>query len=821
MKILKFGGTSLKNANKFLQVSSIIEKNTKKYQVAIVLSAPATITNYLINIIQHVIEKNEIPKYIDDIQNIFFKIIDDIFYQQPNFSYKNIHNLIKDQFVQLKKILHSIQILQICPKNIYAFIISRGEILSIAIMQAILQSKKYNTTIINPVDNLLSNGEILDSVVDISKSSLNIQSLQIPLKNIILMPGFIAGNHKKELVVLGRNGSDYSASVLAVCLNAKKLEIWTDVDGIYTCDPRIISNPFLLQKISYEEAMELSYFGATVLHPKTIFPIMKYKIPCKIKNTNNIKEPGTLISTVDDNIHINLSQQRNIKGITYLDYAVMLIISSTTMDNTELLTKKVLSILARNKIWIILLTQSSSQSNFNFCILEKQLSKTIYILKNELKLELNNHEINPIKFKKKLSIISIIGKDIHFQSNIFSKIFSALSKNNINIHALTKGSSNNSISVVVNQNQKEYCIQAMHTTIFYDTKIIEIFLIGTGGVGKVLLAQLKDQINLLTKKNIQFKICMIANSKKMLQNFNGINLNHWEENLNTSKFTFNFQELITQLKHTYLHNPVIVDCTSSKLISDQYITFLSSGFNIVTSNKKANTNNYHYYQQIRNTALIYGKKFLYETNVGAGLPVIENLKNLLNTGDKLLHFRGILSGSLSFIFGELNENINFSNATYKARKLGFTEPDPRDDLSGLDVARKLLILAREAGYQLELNEIEIESILPSYFNSIPDIQTTMLELKKLDNIFSKKFQQAKKLNKVLRYVGTIHSSGKCQVKIEEIDKNDPLYEIKNGENALAFYSKYYQPIPLVLRGYGAGNNVTAAGVFSDILRTLS
>ncbi|CAL4320609.1 Bifunctional aspartokinase/homoserine dehydrogenase 1 [Buchnera aphidicola (Eriosoma grossulariae)] len=820
MKVLKFGGTSLKNADKFLHVSDIITNDIKKEQLAIVLSAPSKITNYLVKMTNHKINNDEISNNIQEIKYIFNNIVNDIYQKKPKFLYQPIIQLINDQLIQLKKIIYSVQILKTCPKNIYAFIVSRGEILSIAIMEAILTEKNYAVTIINPIKKLLSTGDKLDSIVDIEQSSINIESIKIPKTNIILMPGFIAGNKKKELVVLGRNGSDYSAAILAACLKARKLEIWTDVDGIYTCDPRIVLNACLIKKISYQESMELSYFGAKVLHPKTIFPIMKFNIPCIIKNTNNPKGEGTLISNTNNLIEKIDSIPASITGITHLNDVIMLNISSLEIKNIPKVTNRILSSIEKHKIWIMLLTQSSSESNLNFCILEKQLSKTIYILKNEFQLEIKNNLVSPIKIIKKLSIISIIGKKIKLQSNIFSKIFSVLNHHQVKILAIAQGSSDHTISIVINEKYTMHSIKAIHEKIFNDNQVMEIFLLGIGGVGKVLLSQLKKQINYLKRKKIQIKICGIANSKKLLLNLQGIDLNAWENNFYKSNLLFDFQEIKKILKNNYIQHPIIIDCTSSQIIADQYIEFLSSGFHVVTSNKKANTQSYEYYQTIRKTAFVFQKKFLYETNVGAGLPIIENLQKLISTGDKFLHFRGVLSGSLSFIFGELDNNTSFSNATIKAKKLGFTEPDPRDDLSGIDVARKLLILAREVGYKIELNDIKIESILPKYFDAISDINQFMVELKKLDNLFYKKFNQAKKFGKVLRYVGIIDLSGECQVRIEEIDENDPLYKIKNGENALAFYSQYYQPMPLVLRGYGAGNNVTAAGVFSDLLRTL-
>ncbi|XRX42463.1 MAG: bifunctional aspartate kinase/homoserine dehydrogenase I [Buchnera aphidicola (Eriosoma harunire)] len=820
MQILKFGGTSLENAKKFLLVSKIIRNKNHNDQTAIVLSAPATITNHLIDIIKTAIHQQDINPKINTIKNIYTTINTEINNYQNNFDYQNTYNIIEKQCSNLKKILYSVKLIKQCPKHIYAFLISRGEIFSIEIMKSILQAQQYNVTLINPTETLISTGDILNSTIDIVESTKNIQKIKIPSNHIILMPGFIAGNKKKELVVLGRNGSDYSAAILAACFNAKKLEIWTDVDGLYTCDPRIISNAHLIKIISYQEALELSYLGATVLHPKTILPIMNFNIPCHIKNTNNIHCIGTVINNTHDTTNKLNNIITTIKSITYINNIVMITIIRQNNKIYFSILKKILYALEHHNVWIISIIQSI-ESNLNFFIQEDKLSKTIEIVTQKLKSSISDNINQIVKITKNLSMISIIGKKITTHHNILSTIISVLEKNNVNIVSNTQSTSQNSLSIIINNEYTISSILAIHQKLFGNKKIAEIFLLGVGGVGKHLLKQIHYQKHYLAKKNIHLKICGIANSKQVLKNLNGIDLNTWKINLNSSNTKFNFENIKKSLKHHYTENPVIIDCTSSRSIAKQYIQFLSSGFHIVTSNKKANTHRYDYYQKIRNTALQYKKKFLYETNVGAGLPVIENLKNLLNSGDQLQYFRGILSGSLSFIFGELENDTSFSQATQKAQTLGFTEPDPRDDLSGIDVARKLLILARESGYEIELQDIKIESILPSYFNAIKDIPTAISELTQLDSMFSNKMKLAKKSGKVIRYIGMINSSGECQVKIEEVDQNDPLYTIKNGENALAFYSKYYQPIPLVLRGYGAGNNVTAAGIFADLLRTLS
>ncbi|XBC44542.1 MAG: bifunctional aspartate kinase/homoserine dehydrogenase I [Buchnera aphidicola (Schlechtendalia peitan)] len=812
MKILKFGGTSLANATKFLSVANIIKRSFEKEQVAIVLSAPEKITNTLISIIEQTIEKCDVLPEINKVKKFFLNLISQIQQKNHNFPYETTLTIINKKFEKLKSTFRGIHLLNQCPDNIRAKIICYGELLSINIMDGILKSMSYHVTIIDPRKNLLAQGDCLDATVDIVTSKKRINLINIPKNHIILMAGFIASDNEKKIVVLGRNGSDYSAAILSVCLEGRICEIWTDVDGVYTCDPKTVENAKLLKSLSYKEAMDFSYFGAQVLHPKTIIPIKQFKIPCLIKNTINPNASGTMICENSDEI------QTPIKGIAYLNNIVMFNISGPGMNNMITVASRTLSAISLSGIWIILITQSSSEFNINFCISQNHAKKAINILENEFQLELKNKLLKPIKIIEKLSVISVIGSQINIQTHAFAKIFSALSTSNIDVFAIAQGSSENSISIVIKNEFTIPGIKIIHHFLFNKNRIIEIFLIGIGGVGKNLLKQLHVQQNWLKLKNIDIRVYGIANSKIFLKNKNGINLNHWKKNFLKENKSFHINDLIHISKKHTLINPVIVDCTSDQEIANQYPKFLINGFNIVTSNKKANTSSLKHYHDIRSAALRSNKKFLYETNVGAGLPVIENLKKLLYTGDKIIRFRGILSGSLSFIFGKLEDNVLLSEAIKQAQELGFTEPNPKDDLSGIDVARKLLILAREIGLKLELDDINIEPILPKNFDCISDTDNFMIHLKTLDKVFYERTQKAKEIGKTLRFIGIIKEGGQCQVKLDEIDKKDPLYAIKNGENALAFYSKYYQPIPLLLRGYGAGNSVTASGVFSDILR---
>ncbi len=812
MRVLKFGGTSVANAERFINVADIAVSTARQTSTALVLSAPAKITNLLVALVKSGVNGLDGQEQIDAITGIIEPLIKTLGQTYPDFKTDDVLHEFNTTLDLIQRRVMGIKLLGQCPPLVEAFIESRGESFSICIMAELLRARGHKVRIIDPVAVLQTEGGILESSVNIEKSKQRYAMVPQIEGAITLMSGFCGGNDKGELVLLGRNGSDYSAACLAAIAGAQCCEIWTDVDGVYSCDPRMVPDAVLLKRMSYKEAMELSYFGAKVMHPRTIAPIARFHIPCLIKNTLNPQGEGTLIAEETD-------RSIPIKGISDLKNISLVNVSGPGMKGMVGMAGRLFTAVSQAKISLVLITQSSSEYSISFCIHTQDAACALRAIEEEFELEMREGLLDPVEIIDKMAIISVVGDGMRTMRGTSGKFFRALAQANINVSAIAQGSSERSISAVISESKVAEAIAVCHMSFFSSRQILDVILVGVGGVGGELLEQIKRQQQILKdRQGIEIRVVAVANSKGFIKDLKGIDLDAYKDKLNAEGLPlFDIRQAKQLIEDSHLVNPVFVDCTSDEKLALSYIELMQEGYHVVTPNKKANTVSYEYYKGLRRTAHANHRKFLYEANVGAGLPVINTLQNLLAAGDELIEFNGIMSGTLSYIFGLVEDGMTLAEATADAYEKGYSEPNPRDDLEGTDVARKLLILARECGFKLELADVQVEAAVDPKFLCGSSAKEVLENLKAADDAFGQRVKEAASQGKVLRYVASI-KDGKCRCAVEAVDESNPLYRVRGGENALAFTTAYYKPLPLVIRGYGAGTAVTAAGVLSDILR---
>lgn len=827
MITLKFGGTSMGSARRILNSSDIITGRAKDSRVSVIVSAVAGVSNLLQESIDCCVTEDSSEKFVNQIREIHSHICDELLSVLKGFDKKSVMEKVDLLLGEYKKLLQGVTAFGECPKTIYCRIMGMGELMSSPIMEAVLRAKKQSVLLLDSRKYLITTGDQGEGDPDYTATTKALTHYrdgeEINQLQILLFPGFICswigGTGCAPLPgLLGRNGSDFSAAIIGSALDSKKVEFWTDVDGIYTADPRIVKDALIVDDMSYEEAMELSFFGSKVLHPKTLAPLAAKNIEAWSLNSLNVKSRGTRIGRGP--FESSALHNSAVRGISCLKNTAMISVSGTGMKGKTGMAGRVFAAVSRVNVSVLLITQSSSEYTISFCVPGTKADRARDSLAKEFELEIQDGIVDPIEVHKDCAIVSVVGDGMIKKRGTAGKFFDALATYGINILAIAQGSSERCISTVVRGESGDKAVRAAHVFFFHSTQSIDLFLFGCGGIGAALLNQIRKQQKKLLEQNIEIKVCGIARTKKMLLNAEGINLESWKEELEASDKKTNLEEVLKFSTEQKLLNPVFVDCTASYDLAERYLDILNCGMNIATPNKRANSMSMEYYKKLRSTANSMHRRFLYETNVGAGLPIIDTLQNMFKSGDRLDGFNGIMSGSLSYIFGRLDEGATFSQAVLEAKKNNFTEPDPRDDLNGMDVARKALIIAREAGFELELTDVKINPLFPKDFDTTGTVEEFMARLPEVDSYFTDKIAALKKEGKVLR-MGASIQDGKCSVGLLEVDSENPLYAVKGGENAFVFHTRRYNPIPLTVRGYGAGASVTAAGVFGDILRTVS
>ncbi len=809
MLVQKFGGSSLADVAGFQASGALIREYASKEPVVVVLSAVYGVTNLLIEAIDLAVAGEDAESAVAEIGRCEQAIIDGLVAEGLDAA--ELQRVLDARQERLRKRLAGISLLENCPDESRAEILASGENLSSRLMAEVLRLQQIDARWSDSDVLPPANDSWLDSLIDIDAARDALQARLAEGARVLVLPGFHGRNAAGAYQLMGRNGSDYSAAAVAAAINARSCQIWKDVDGFFTADPSLVSNARVLAEVSYAEAMELSFYGAGVISSKALAPLAAAQIPCEIRNTYQPQLPGT-------QVHGAASSAAAVRGVSLLDHVAAITIAGSGLRGQVGVAHRVMGALAQRKISVLLIVQSSSEYSITLCVRTEEADTARKALEDEFHFELLHGLVSAITVQAERAVVTLVGDGMKHNRGLAARFLTANSAAGVNVEVIAQGSTECAISLVVERGDAVAATRASHTAFFSHTSHIDVILLGCGNVGAQLLAQFERQREQLAAKDQELKVRAIANSRQLLVARDEIDLQGWQSQLEAQGKPYTLEQGLAIKDQLGLLNPTIVDCTTDESLASAYTQLLGAGFNVVCANKKANTLDMAYYRSLRETAAANACRFLYETNVGAGLPVIDTLLGLMRSGDQLRVFQGILSGSLSMIFGLLEDGHSFSDAVAKAMALGFTEPDPRDDLSGMDVARKLLIIAREVGLNLELHDIVVGPVIASGFASDAEVADLPERLRALDGEFAEKVKAASAAGAVLRYVGRIEA-GQARVSVEAVPASEPLGSIRDGENALVMLTDYYQPIPMVLRGYGAGGAVTAAGVFADVLRT--
>lgn len=808
MKVLKFGGTSVGKPEVILEVKKIVEQQEKG--TIVVVSAFGGLTDQLIKTTNLAKSRNE--QYKTEFKAIRDRHTDTIAKVIVGKSVQEIVtkkvNIMLDE---LEEIYNGVYFLKDTTPKILDLIMSFGERLSSLIISDVIENayladaRNFIKTDSN-YNNAQVNYELTNDCIEKQFNGIN--------QDYIIVPGFIASNNENEITTLGRGGSDYSAAIIAAALDASILEIWTDVDGFMTADPRIVEKAYPIDMLSYAEAMELSHFGAKVVYTPTIKPVYQKNIPVVIKNTFNPKAKGTIISGKKE-IKKSIS---HIKGVSSISDISLLTLQGPGMVGVSGVSMRLFGALAKNKINIILITQASSEFTITFAISPSDIEKAQQAIQEEFNKEINSKGDLNLVIEKELSIIAIVGEEMKNSPGISAILFIALGNNGINVIATAQGSSELNISVVIKKNQLKKALNAIHENFFLSQhKALNLFQIGFGNVGGNLLKQLyNQQQRLLNEFKLKLNLIGICDIEKMIINEKGISFENYYQELTSTGIKSNIQEFAKQIITLNLPNTVLIDCTASKDVVTIYKSILENYGSIVTANKIASSSEYKKYDELIKVSREKNVKFLYETNVGAGLPIIKTIEDLIHSGDKIVKIEAVLSGTLNFIFNTISESIPMSKAIAMAQEKGYSEPDPRIDLSGIDVQRKILILSRLSGLKIEQEDVKVKKFLPDELFS-GTIEDFWKNINKYDSEFEKKRKELETRNHKWRFVAKLEN-GIASCELIDIDQKHPAYYLEGSNNIILITTERYKEYPMVIKGYGAGAEVTAAGVFADIIR---
>ncbi len=807
MLILKFGGTSVADAGCIKKTQKIVfDKFHAAKNVLAAVSAFAGVTDQLIRIGRLAKERDDKYKeVIQDLKDRHYKAISELFQADKS-------NVIRETcaglFKELEEIAHGIYLLKELSARSLDLIVSFGERLSASIIAAFYTQSGLPAEFIDARGLIKTDDNFGNALVKMEETRDNIKNFWHNGNRLGVITGFISSTTDGVTTTLGRGGSDFTASILGAALNAEEIQIWTDVNGVMTTNPSKVPSAFSLEVLSYEEAMELSHFGAKVLHPPTIQPALEQGIPIRILNTFNTDFPGTVIQKEA------VQTDQLISGISSIDDIALLRLQGSGMVGIPGIAARLFSALARGEVNIILISQASSEHSICVAVKPEAVKTAKRAIEKEFNLEIKAHLIDPVIIEKDLSIIAIVGENMRKRIGISGRLFNALGSRSINVIAVAQGSSELNISVVISQRDEVRALNVVHKAFFYPSlKTAHLFLLGIGQIGSELLRLINET---KSRENISFKVCAIADSKKMLFEETGLDLSkEIKEHLGENGNKMDLDKFCQLTADASLSNKIVVDCSASGQVSAYYPEFIKADAHLVTANKIFNSSSYSAYRDIRKLLAKSGKKFKYETTAGAALPVISSLRNLIISGDEIIKIEAVLSGTLSYIFNQLQSGAKLSELVRAALDMGYTEPDPRIDLGGVDMARKLLILIRECGIQMELSEIDIEPILPDKCVNSRSVKDFFAELEKYDDEFTKKNDEVISQGKKLLYAAR-YENNKASLSMNIIDSGHPFYSLQGADNIVSFTTKRYIEQPLVIKGPGAGAVITAAGVLADI-----
>ena len=811
MKVLKFGGTSVANSESLTNVIKIVKN--QRSAIAVVVSALGGVTDLLMEMLS--IAQSGQEKYKDISSKIEKQHLEIIKKFIPIENQSAIISFLKKHLNELESRLDAINILEeATPKN-NAIIVSYGEILSSKIIHEIFHFNGIESELKDSRDIIKTS---LHNGIEIVNHQITEEKIKKFFKgkrsNVVLLPGFISSNISGETTNLGRGGSDYSAALIANATKSEVLEIWTDVSGIFTAHPKIVSQAKPIEKLSYYEAMELSHFGAKVIYPPTLQPIIEKNIPILIKNTFAPNDQGTLIDNT-----LDIENGEIVKGISHIDKVALINLEGSGMIGITGFSRRFFEALSDSNINVIMITQASSEHSICIAVKEEEVLEAKKAIDEKFAFEISNNKVAPAKIEKDMVNIAVVGEKMKDHQGISGKLFSTLGANNINIRAIAQGASERNISIIINKNNVSKAINTLHESFFEaQVKELNLFVTGVGNVGSKLLEQIEKQKEYLIE-NLSLKIRVIAlsNSKKMVLGEDALELKDWKSKLKESQTNANRNLFFEHVKRLNLRNSIFVDNTASDVIASEYALYLNNNVGVVTCNKIAAADELNNYLNLKKISRKFGSPYLFETNVGAGLPIIDTLNNLIASGDQIIKIQAVLSGSLNFVFNNFKKGVSFHDVVFEAQQKGFTEPDPKIDLSGIDVARKILILARESGMRIELKEIENQSFLPKECLKTRDNKSFFESLTKQSEHFEKMLENAEKQNAKMKYVAEL-KNGKAKVGIQLIKEGHDFYNLEGSDNIILFYTNRYKKQPLIVKGAGAGADVTASGIFADIIR---